>query len=237
VKGFGGVRALVFDMDQTLIDFAGSREAGLRATLNLLDRRGHKVSGKAFLRRHAEIASQEDAAYLAAGTWRPTQERFRILCEEFSLPSDGLARDLTQRYTEARYANLRQYPETAATLDRLKGRFPLFLVTNGPSAHQHREIEVTGVAPYFARLFVCDDFGLRKPDPRVFELIRSEARFKPEEMLIAGDNPDADIDEPRREGWRTVWVVRDDASRKLADPSRADALVRSVDEVPALLGL
>lgn len=231
------VRALVFDMDQTLIDFAASREAGLRATLDLLEASGHTVPGEVFLRRHSQIAAQEDAAYLAAGTWRPTVERFRILCREFSLPSDGLADLLTARYTEARYANLRQYPETAPTLAKLKGRLPLFLVTNGPSAHQHREIEVTGVAPYFDLLFVCDDFGLRKPDPRVFEMIRREAGFEAHEMLIAGDNPDADIDEPRRQGWRTVWVVRDEPSRNKADPSRADAVVATVAELPALLGL
>src|SRR6267378_3385444 len=96
VKPFEGLRALVFDMDQTLIDFAASRVAGLGAAYEMLTKRGYGVPRAAFLRRHSELASQEDAAYLAAGTWRPTQERFRILCEEFSLPSDGLAVDLTQ---------------------------------------------------------------------------------------------------------------------------------------------
>ena len=236
VSPFAGVRAIAFDLDQTLIDFAASRVAGLLATLARLEGDGHRVPRDAFLKRHAELASQEDDRYLAAGTWRPTEERFRILCEEFSLPADGYAGELARVYVEARYANLRQFPESASVLGRLKGRFPLFLVTNGPSDHQHREIEVTGVAPYFNRIFVCDDFGLRKPDPRVFEMIRSEAGVASREMLIVGDNPEADIDEPRRLGWRTAWIVRDPIARSRAPTKRADVIIGSIAEVPALLG-
>ncbi len=232
-----GVKAVAFDLDQTLIDFQGSRRAGLDALLARVAEAGHTVDRKAFLARHKELTRLEDEAYLRTGAWNPTQARFRVLCEEFALPADGFAGELTQVYTKARYANLRPYPETGAVLKSLHGRVPLFLVTNGPSAHQHREIEVTHVAPYFERLFVCDDFGLRKPDPRIFEKIRREAGVAPREMLIVGDFWQADIEVPRKLGWRTVWVVRDDEERARAEPARADAIVKSVAEVPPLLGL
>ena len=77
--------------------------------------------------------------------------------------------------------------------------------------------------------------GVRKPDPRIFEMIRAEAGVAPEAMLIAGDFFEADIEEPRKLGWRTVWVVRDEKERKAADPARADAVVRSLADLPPLL--
>lgn len=234
---FTGVKAIAFDLDQTLIDFAASRRAGLDALLARVAAAGYRVERKAFLARHKQLTVLEDESYLRTGTWNPTEARFRKLCDEFALPADGFAGELTQVYTEARYANLRQYPETEGVLEALRGRLPLFLVTNGPSAHQHREIEVTHVAPYFERLFVCDDFGLRKPDPKIFDMIGQAAGVSPHEMLIVGDFWQADIEVPRKLGWRTAWVVRDDEKRALAEPGRADAVVRDVSEVPRLLGL
>ena len=231
-----GVKAIAFDLDQTLIDFAGSRRAGLDALLARVDAAGYPVDRKAFLSRHNERTRLEDESYLRTGIWSPTVARFHALCEEFDLPADGFAGELTEVYTEARYRNLRKYPETEGVLKTLQGRLPLFLVTNGPSAHQHREIEVTGVAPFFDRVFVCDDFALRKPDPKVFETVRGAARVAPGEMLMVGDFWQADIAVPRRLGWRTVWVVRDEKARAEADQGRADAVVRSVADILPLLG-
>ena len=232
---FSRVRAIALDMDQTIIDFAGSRQAALDAVLRKVNAAGHSVDRTQFLARHRELTDAEDDAYIKTGAWRPTVERFATLCREFGMPSDGYAHEITEFYGETRYGHLHPYPETNAALTALKARFPLFLITNGPSAPQHREIDVTGVAPYFVKTFVCEDHHLRKPDPRIFELGRAAAGVPNESMLMVGDFWEADIETPRKLGWSTVWVVRDEARRKAADPTRADAIVRSVGDLPALL--
>jgi HAD superfamily hydrolase (TIGR01549 family) len=237
LSAFQGVRAIALDMDQTIIDFAGSRAAALEAVVQRLGAEGYPVERGRFLARHRELTDAEDALYIKTGAWRPTQERFALLLREIGAPADGYAKAITDFYGESRYRNLRQYPETHAALTALKARFPLFLVTNGPAAPQHREIDVTGVAKYFAQTFVCEDHGLRKPDPRMFELVRRAAGVPPEAMMMVGDFWEADIEAPRRMGWKTAWVIRDDAKREAADGSRADAVVRSVADLPGLLGL
>ena len=224
-------------MDQTIIDFAGSRAVGLDAALAKIAQAGYRVDRREFLARHKALTQAEDQEYVRTGAWTPLPKRYRALCREFGLPHDGFAEELASHYSETRYANLHAYPETDAALTALRGKFPLFLVTNGPSPPQHREIEVTGVARYFAKTFVCEDLGLRKPDPRMFEAVRAAAGVEPHEMMMVGDFWEADIERPRAMGWKTVWVVRDDAARAAADPSKADAVVRSVAELPGLLGM
>jgi HAD superfamily hydrolase (TIGR01549 family) len=237
VSRFSAVRAICLDMDNTIIDFAGSRKAALEAVLDKVRAAGHEVDRKAFLARHRALTDAEDQAYLLTGAWRPTVERFATLCREFGMPADGFAHAVTEFYGETRYAHLHPYPETHAALAALQARFPLFLITNGPAGPQHREIEVTGVAPYFVKTFVCEDHGMRKPDPRMFELVRKAAGVPDGSMMMVGDFWEADIETPRKLGWATAWVVREDARRKAADPGRADAVVRSVAELPPLLGL
>jgi 2-haloacid dehalogenase len=237
VTRFSSVKAIAFDLDQTLIDFAASRRAGLSAMLDAIEKAGHTIDRTAYLARYRALIGEDDDHYLKTGVWRPTERRLRQLAVEFALPGDGFAERLGEVYLEARYANLRPYPETDAALRAVAPRFPLFLITNGPSAPQHREIDVTGLAPFFRKLFVCDDFGLHKPQEEMFELVRKAAGVKSEEMLIVGDYFEADIEVPAKLGWKTVWVVRDDDERARADPRKADAVVRSVGEVPALLGV
>lgn len=234
---FLGVKAIAFDMDQTLIDFETSREAGLEAVFAEIRRAGFEVPQQRFLDSHGAHARHEETQYLASGKWRPTAERFRDLCIEYDMPHDGFAEALAGAYFDARFRNLRQYPETRGVLELLRPIYPLILVTNGPAKNQHQEMEVTGVAPYFRQTFVCDDYGMRKPDRRIFEMLQEAADVPHENMLIVGDNVVADIEVPRRLGWSTVWVVRDDEARAKADRARADAVVRSVAEVPGLLGL
>lgn len=234
---FQGVKAIAFDLDQTLIDFAASRRAGLEALLAEIKRAGFTVDRSAFLARHRDLTLRDDDVYIKTGVWRPSETRLQTLAREFSLPGDGFVRRMEEAYVETRFANLRAYPESQGVLQGLAARYPLYLVTNGPAAPQHREIVVTGLSKFFRRLFVCDDYGLRKPDPRMFEMIRAEAGVEAAEMLIVGDWYEADIEVPRRLGWRTAWVVRDEDEHARADRNVADAVIRSVAEIPRLLEL
>jgi 2-haloacid dehalogenase len=232
---FGSVRAVALDLDNTVIDFSASREAGLDAVLARIAKQGYTVDRAKFLARHQALVKAEDGLYLTKGTWMQVGERFATLAREYGLPSDGFVAALAELYTETRLGHLKMFPESVAALEALKAKYPLYLVTNGPPASQHREIEATGVSPYFRRMFVCEDYAMRKPNPAMFEKIRAEAGVANEAMMIAGDVFEADIEVPRKLGWRTVWVVRDDKERAAADRSRADAVVRSIGELPALL--
>jgi FMN phosphatase YigB (HAD superfamily) len=237
VELLGEVRAVAFDFDQTLVDLASARAAGIDAVLRKIAAAGHTVDGGDFRRRFEALTLKDDAHYLETGYYRPTQPRIEQVCRECGLPSNGFGAALFGVYAEARYGALAPYPETVGALRTLSGRKPLFMITNGSWAGQHRSIEATGLAPFFERVFVCDDYGLRKPQVAMFEMLRQAAGVEPFQILIVGDNPLADIDVPRKLGWRTAWIVRDDAQRAVADRARADAVLRSVGEVPGLLGL
>jgi HAD superfamily hydrolase (TIGR01509 family) len=231
------VRAVAFDFDQTLVDLSSARAAGIQAMLGVMAAAGQAVDGDEFRRRFEALTVKDDATYLETGYYRPTQSRIEQICRESGLPANGLGQSLFGVYAKARYGALKPYPETLGALRALSGRRPMFMITNGAAAGQHRGIQASGLAPFFERVFVCDDYGLRKPQVEMFEMLRKAAGVEASQMLIVGDNPVADIDVPRRLGWKTAWVVRDDAQRAGADLTRADVVLRGVGDVPALLGL
>src|SRR6266571_8431558 len=64
VPPFAGVKAIAFDLDETLIDFRASRRAGLDAMLAFVRGAGYAIDRDAFLSTYAALIAADDAHYL-----------------------------------------------------------------------------------------------------------------------------------------------------------------------------
>jgi HAD superfamily hydrolase (TIGR01549 family) len=134
------------------------------------------------------------------------------------------------------------YPPTAVhadvrpTLELLKGRYRLGIVANQPSevrAAMHRDALDT----FFEVWAVSDDLGVRKPDPRLFELALEIAGSEPDRAVMVGDRLDYDVRPAKAAGMRAVWMLRGEApdeptAEQLAE---TDGSVPSMAELPDLL--
>jgi HAD superfamily hydrolase (TIGR01549 family) len=134
------------------------------------------------------------------------------------------------------------YPPSAVhddvqeTLELLRSRYRLGIVANQPSAVRsamHRD----GLESFFEVWAVSDDLGVRKPDPRLFELALEIAGSEPDRAVMVGDRLDYDVRPAKAAGMRAVWMLRGEApdaptSDQLAE---ADGAVPSMSELPPLL--
>jgi len=85
----------------------------------------------------------------------------------------------------------------------------LFLVTSGFRRLQESKVNALGIRSLFAeiRIDAIDEPGT-KGKARHFEEILRTHSFKPEEVLVVGDNPDSEIAAGNRLGMKTVQVLR-----------------------------
>jgi HAD superfamily hydrolase (TIGR01549 family) len=134
------------------------------------------------------------------------------------------------------------YPPTAVhddvrpTLELLRGRYRLGIVANQPSevrSAMHRD----GLETFFEIWAVSDDLGVRKPDPRLFEMALEVAHSEPDRAVMVGDRLDYDVRPAKAAGMRAVWMLRGEApdqptAEQLAE---ADGAVGSMVELPQLL--
>jgi putative hydrolase of the HAD superfamily len=134
------------------------------------------------------------------------------------------------------------YPPTAVhddvrpALEILRHRYRLGILANQPSevrSAMHRD----GLEPFFTVWAVSDDLGVRKPDPRLFELALEVARSEPDRSVMVGDRLDYDVRPAKAVGMRAVWMLRGEApdeptAEQLAE---ADGAVPSMVELPQLL--
>lgn len=240
----GEIEAILFDLDDTLVDARGSWRAGfaeaiagLHARSPALQRLGSPAAiYDGWFRRYGEEAHRA-AGY---GEWRPgfTSEAFERLVAEHLGPDPALAADLVARYRVAAPRHIAIYPDAEPLLGLLGARYPLGLISNGPSELQRPKIEQFALERYFEVLVVSGEFGVRKPDPLIFATALEALGVAPGRAVFIGDNPADDIAGARAAGLAAIWVNRGDwpalDPREGAPPH---AEVRELREIPSLLGL
>jgi putative hydrolase of the HAD superfamily len=95
------------------------------------------------------------------------------------------------------------YPDALPALARLASRYPLVALSNG-NADVHR----VGVGQFFHAAISAREFGVGKPDPRIFHAAAVAAQVAPHEVLHVGDDPLMDVLGAVSAGMQSVWVNR-----------------------------
>ena len=99
------------------------------------------------------------------------------------------------------------FPDTIHMLEGLRERgYKTGLITNGFPYLQYAKVDMLGLRSHFDEIIVTGDYGVHKPDRKIFDIMREKLGFSPDEMVYVGDNPINDIDGARGAGWKTVWM-------------------------------
>lgn len=107
-----------------------------------------------------------------------------------------------------------------------------YLVTSGFRRLQESKIRALGVERLFTAIEIdaIDEPG-RKGKRRIFEDILDRNNFKPEEVLVVGDNADSEIEAGKRLGIRTVQTLRPGVPRS----DRATFHVNTLTELKRII--
>lgn len=233
---FADVRAVFFDLDDTLCGYWDACKIGLRETFEIHCPEGHTAES---LVRHWAAAFREFCPnlrefglydpYLKSGEITRTEQMRRTLARLGIEDAEHAAR-LSQCYMERRDANLALFPDALDVLNRLReAGYRLGLITNGPADIQRQEIETLGIGHYFDPIYIEGELGYGKPDPRVLPSAEAAVGCPPEQILFVGNSFGHDIAPAIEAGWRTAWI------RRASDvpPSADETANPSPEERPA----
>jgi FMN phosphatase YigB (HAD superfamily) len=142
----------------------------------------------------------------------PTTLALRAVREELEIQRPDLRHDLSALRRESIRLALRHAGDNPALAEpafesffaaRLAARYPLVALSNG-NADVHR----VGIGHLFHAAVSAREFGVAKPDPRIFHAAASAAQVAPEAVLHVGDDPLMDVVGGVNAGMQTVWVNR-----------------------------
>lgn len=202
------IQAVIFDLDDTLLDDTASTQAGLRALLA-----AHQLEPGDFgavCQRHTQLI-EEIAPRLYQGEITPDQARelrfARLLGELGAVDVDGKTANLL--YREAYRTNWQTCPGALDLVQHLQSQgFKLALLTNYVREVQMEKIVQFGLEPYFeAMLFACE-LPAPKPDARAFLAACAALSVAPAQTLMVGDSLKNDVRGALNAGLQAVWFNR-----------------------------
>ncbi len=225
-------QAAFVDLDGTIFDTASSLRLALLETLegagveptDELVAQFHEINNELWrsVERGERTANDVNVA------------RFAYLVSSAGLDVDpqGLADTFPSGL--ARYGEL--YDGAAEVLATLADAVPLVLVTNGIGEIQRGRIERLGLDRYFRDWVISGEVNVAKPDPEIFAMALAKIDgLKPNQVVMIGDNLDADCGGASAAGLDSVWVV-DEAPDRAPDPGPTDTVTDLDQVVPIVLG-
>jgi putative hydrolase of the HAD superfamily len=189
--------AVLFDLDDTLLDRRGSVERYLAA---------HAM--RATLDAELAIAYQSRFWALDDNGHTTRTDLFAQLGAEF--PTIGSPQDLLADFVEHGFATCEWIDGAEAALAwcRTSG-LRTGIITNGSSGMQRAKLRARGLSERVDTILVSEEEGVSKPSSQIFHRAAERLRVRPDQCVFVGDNPIADVDGARRAGMLDVWIQRE----------------------------
>lgn len=223
------VQNILFDLDETLLDFKRSES---RALSNMLRHIGVEPTEQV-ISRYSEI-NKSRWKLLEQGLLTRQQvkeSRYEILFAELGV--DCSAAEATAYYEDQLSQKGFLFPDTIKLLETLHGKYRMYIVSNGGSKVQSGRLADCGIGKYFEDIFISEDAKAEKPTVEFFDYCfgrRSE--IEKSESVIIGDSLTSDIQGGINAGIRTIWFNPDGQQETDIHP---DYEVKALMEIPALL--
>jgi putative hydrolase of the HAD superfamily len=257
------VRAVIFDLDETLIEEETSNDASALAAGEIaaarcgVDRVAlltslRKRSRELFLAgpmidycRDIGISAREalwgsftgdNASLQYLRRWMPTYriQSWTAALEELGIDDQVLAAELAEFFAIDRSRRHVAFAESEQVLHELKKKFRLALITNGAPDIQGTKIDGSNLAGFFETIIISGDHGFGKPDLRIFQLALERLKVTPHEAVMIGDSLNRDVAGARDAGIRTIWINR--YKRTLTDIQPVpDIQLTDLRDLPAIL--
>jgi putative hydrolase of the HAD superfamily len=209
------VRAVIFDLWDTLVEWPSGEAARLRERMSALV----GVADEEFGRRWV-------AMYRPSQTG-PLADAYRAL----GVPDDRVEAEVAERHEFARQV-LRPRPGTTGVLAKLRGRGVKLAVLSVCSEEVPARWPQTELAGLFDAETFSVECGLMKPEPEIYLRTARALEVEPAECFFVGDGANDELDGARRVGMTPVLFLPDGASSPWREVRGWQGLrVRSMEEV------
>jgi putative hydrolase of the HAD superfamily len=202
--------AILWDLDDTLFDHAGTCRRALRVVRAEFPALGRRSLSDL----HAEYLALVDRLHRrvlrgAISSSEARSRRFAALLESVdagSSPAD--ASRAAELYRETYEREMRAVPGAAALLRHFAERATQGVVSNNPPEEQAQKLRTLGLDRYLRFVVTSQEVGAPKPSPKIFRAALVLARSSAGRAVMVGDSWAYDVLGARAAGIRAVWFNR-----------------------------
>ncbi|MDH3390472.1 MAG: HAD-IA family hydrolase [Desulfobulbaceae bacterium] len=207
------IKAIIFDLDGTLIDSVDDLANSVNYTLGRLDLPLH--------------TREEIKSFVGDGVQKLIK---RSLGQTHMEKFDDAFAIFMKHYGAHCTDNTVVYPEVAETISFLAEKYSLAVLTNKSATFSHRILTALKIDYYFKEVLGGDSLPTKKPDPAGILYLAAKWGLAPDQLVMVGDHA-TDIEVGQRAGCKTVFIEGGIGETRGLKP---DFIIKSMDELPNL---
>jgi putative hydrolase of the HAD superfamily len=188
-KSLANVKAVFFDLDQTLVDWRGYKESAIIASASAMRKAGLSLEEEKIRKMIEEIYDEKGWEYqrvfddlLRKLEFKPTTQIYN------KIKAAGVV-----AYREMKNKYLKPYPDIPLALEELKKMgYSLGLISDAPPFQGWSRLYELKLMDYFKEDHIYIGKAI-KNSKKIFEDIMKEHNYAPDEIAMVGDNPRRDV--------------------------------------------
>ncbi len=193
------IKAVIFDLDNTLIDFLKMKKHSCRAAIDAMIGAGlnveHDKAIKLLFELYGKYGMEEKTIFQKVLKKLTGKVDYKIL-------ANGIV-----AYRKVRTGFLEPYPNIDYVLLKLKGMgIKLAVVTDAPKLKAWIRLASMKLSNYFDVVVALEDTGKLKPSKLPFLAALKKLKLEPSECLMVGDWPERDIKGAKALGMETCFA-------------------------------
>jgi HAD superfamily hydrolase (TIGR02253 family) len=219
------IRGVLFDLDNTLLDFMQMKQASIEAAVSAMVDAGLPMSRQAAVEGIYQL-------YQRVGI--ENQEIFDLfLTHHFGQINYKWLASAVVAYRRARDGTMVTYPHVRPTLLELSRRgVKLAVISDAPRLGAWLRLCQLDLHHLFDPVVTYEDTGHRKPSAMPFNRALERMELKPEEVIMIGDWPERDMVGAKSLGIKTVFARYGDTKGQTASGADFD-----IDDISELIGV
>ena len=192
------IRAILFDLDNTLLDFSGFKRETALAAAKAMKGAGVPHDEKMIYNKIFEIYEKKGIEY---------QMTFGEVLHELGIEQPALFERAKQAaiiaYTKKKFELIKPRQKVIQTLNSLKTKYKLGIVTDAPKDKAWQRLILAGLDHFFFPVVTFSDTNVHKPSTTPFKRALVFLKVQADEVLYVGDFPERDIVGAKKVGMIT----------------------------------
>ncbi len=190
------IKAIIFDLDNTLIDRQKAfKEMLIRKFSSLFD-------DKKLIKSMVEdiIKWDDNGTVERIIVFKKWASKYDVTC----ITPEQLDKDWSNESGTVAFL----YDDVKDTLIKLKEKYKLAILTNGNVASQRRKLNTINIYDLLDFSLVSSEYIVKKPDKQIFEYTAKQLGLNTNECVYVGDNYNIDVLGSRNAGMTPIYVSR-----------------------------
>jgi len=192
------IKAVLFDIDNTLIDFFKMKEKSCESAVNAMISKGLKMKREQAMKEIYEVYEKKGMEYREV--FGKIIKRGNGKLDYRILASGVLA------YRKAKEEHLISYPGVISVLTKLKKKYKLAIVSDAPSMKAWMRLISMKIDDFFDVVITKSEVKRQKNSPIPFKVALKKLNIKPEEAIMVGDRIERDIHTAKKLGLKTCFA-------------------------------